>query len=194
MCEHNVCAFHPATSWEIDRRRRPAHSASTGRRGARASSSEPSTCFLPVRAAPAQPPVPYPALSYRLHCPVLSNGAAAAQSTCHRAVRQGNVSVCCAVIMCLQQVTCQPLGVAGHKTTAGSTCRYPTTSHRAGPSAGVPAFLANAAFSGFIRWQALPAPAIGIAAVLAAAVAYLAASHARWTRHLLRRLPPRPQV
>lgn len=60
--------------------------------------------------------------------------------------------------------------------------------------AGVPAFLANAACSGFIRWQAWQPPAVGIAAVLAAAVAYLAASHARWTRHLLRRLAPRPQA
>lgn len=60
--------------------------------------------------------------------------------------------------------------------------------------AGVPAFLANAACSGFIRWQAWPPPALGIASVLAAAVAYLAASHARWTRHLLRRPAPRPQV
>lgn len=60
--------------------------------------------------------------------------------------------------------------------------------------AGVPLFLANIALAGFLKWQPWPPPAIGIAAVLAAAVAYLAASHARWTRHLLGRTAPRPQA
>jgi len=58
----------------------------------------------------------------------------------------------------------------------------------------VPLFLANIALAGFLKWQPWPPPAIGIAAVLAAAVAYLAASHARWTRHLLGRSAPRPQA
>lgn len=59
----------------------------------------------------------------------------------------------------------------------------PSTVNRHG-TAGVPVFLANMAFSAWIKFVEYPPAAVLMAAILALGLLYLAFVHARWVHHV----------
>ena len=51
--------------------------------------------------------------------------------------------------------------------------------------AGIPCFLANAAITSWIKFEAYTTPAIMVTVLQGLAVLYLVTSHARWVKHIL---------